>query len=48
MKFVCPACGKVLKRDMRLKITKLSRTKRGIRSYCEEKGRNVYCREVAE
>lgn len=45
-KFKCPKCGKIFKRDMRMKLNKSLLFKRGLRSYCTEVGKEVYCKEV--
>lgn len=46
MKFICPACKKVFKRDMRLKINKLMLTKRGYKSSCGITGQSHYCKLI--
>jgi len=46
MKFKFPACKKIFKRDMRLKMNKLMLTKRGYRSSCEETLQSHYCKQV--
>lgn len=42
MKLKCPACKCVVIRDMRTKMNKGFMTKRGYRSYCETKGKDVF------
>lgn len=44
MKFKCPACKKILNRDMRYKWNNL--TKRGIKSFCVDTMRDVFLKPV--
>lgn len=47
MKFKCPACGKILKRDMRGRMEKSFLTKGGrYRSMCDKTGRDVFCKPM--
>ena len=46
-KFKCRHCGIVIKRDLRLNITKYFMTKTGrYKSYCETKGKDVFMKRV--
>jgi hypothetical protein len=44
MEFVCPACKKIIKRDLRKRMEKRQLMPRGYRSYCEKTGRIVRCK----
>jgi hypothetical protein len=46
MTFKCPACKKIFKRDMRLKMNKSCITKRGYSSSCEETGEKHFCKPI--
>jgi hypothetical protein len=49
MKFKCPACQKIINRDMRDTCNKNRLTKRGyLKSYCSAKQVNVFLRPLAE
>ena len=46
MKLLCPACKKVIKRDGRVKMTKLMTTKRGYKSWCTTHEKTTYLRRL--
>ena len=46
MKFICPACKTIIKRDMRRKINKGMLTKRGYRSSCNKDGMSHWCKKI--
>jgi hypothetical protein len=47
MKFICPKCKKILKKDMRKKIEKYFLTASGnYRSFCEKAGNDVICKKI--
>lgn len=46
MKFYCPACKQIVKRDMRSKLGRSFMTKRGYKSYCDEAGRVVFLKPI--
>ena len=48
MKFICPACKKIIIRDMRKVPDKYNLTKRGYKSYCMKTGKNVYLKPITK
>jgi len=46
MKFKCPKCGKIIKRDLRRNIIKEFYAKRGYKTYCNQFQGYIYAKEV--
>ena len=46
MKFFCPGCKQILKRDMRKTENKHFRVKNGYKSYCDMKQKDYICKAV--
>ena len=48
MKFQCPKCKIIFKRDMRYKVEKKNLKKRGYLSYCSDVKTKTYAKQIRE
>ncbi len=46
MRFKCPGCKEIIKRDMRRVEAKIQLFRRGYRTYCDKISKTVYCKPV--